>query len=383
MSKNITFDSVFLLLEKDTYRYLNLLLQFQTNRLSTVPSFLQMLTHIALNSLDNQVKLSVMDQLMPWCMAQHFTTRTCAQVCFKKIVQNTNDQCEHHLHFLKCIDLCVEQGDKEKNVAKMKEDFFLNDFDPFDNQNVKDIFVEFPRLCGVLEHEWNSFDVYQDLESEFHSSIEMSNKKSNLHLRETPKVKTQAIFDSEGDQNSIIQKKITPWTSMFSSQTTRKVAYPNLIVVASLIDRLPNLGGLCRTCEIFGVGQYVISTLKYTDEKEFQNVSVTAQNWVPMTEVPQSEIGHFLDNKRSQEGYTIVAIEQTSQSEKMGSFVFPEKCILLLGNEKEGIPVDLIAKVDVCVEIPQEGVIRSLNVHVTGALVIWEYVRQQRVKKEL
>ena len=46
-------------------------------------------------------------------------------------------------------------------------------------------------------------------------------------------------------------------------------------------------------------------------------------------------------------------------------------------NEKEGIPVELIQHLDVCVEVPQEGVIRSMNVHVTGAIFIWEYVRQQ------
>ena len=42
-----------------------------------------------------------------------------------------------------------------------------------------------------------------------------------------------------------------------------------------------------------------------------------------------------------------------------------------------GIPVELIQLLDVCVEIPQQGVIRSLNVHVSGALLIWEYTRQR------
>ena len=31
---------------------------------------------------------------------------------------------------------------------------------------------------------------------------------------------------------------------------------------------------------------------------------------------------------------------------------------------------------DVCVEIPQLGVVRSLNVHVSGALAIWHFARQ-------
>ena len=53
-------------------------------------------------------------------------------------------------------------------------------------------------------------------------------------------------------------------------------SHDDLIVVASLIDKIPNLGGLCRSCEIFGVGTYVIGSKKYCDNKEFQTLSVTS-----------------------------------------------------------------------------------------------------------
>ena len=42
------------------------------------------------------------------------------------------------------------------------------------------------------------------------------------------------------------------------------------------------------------------------------------------------------------------------------------------------LPV-LFLQVDVCVEIPQLGVVRSLNVHVSGALAVWEYTRQHHL----
>lgn len=42
-------------------------------------------------------------------------------------------------------------------------------------------------------------------------------------------------------------------------------------------------------------------------------------------------------------------------------------------NEKEGIPANVLPLADTCVEIPQFGVTRSLNVHVAGSLFIWEY----------
>jgi hypothetical protein len=52
--------------------------------------------------------------------------------------------------------------------------------------------------------------------------------------------------------------------------------------------------------------------------------------------------------------------------------------VLVLGRVKEGIPVNLIQVLDACMEIPQLGVIRSLNVHVSGAIAVWEYNRHQR-----
>ena len=56
-------------------------------------------------------------------------------------------------------------------------------------------------------------------------------------------------------------------------------------------------------------------------------------------------------------------------------YVFSFPC----SNEREGIPVEVIHLLDDCVEIPQFGVIRSLNVHVSGALMVWEYTKQYTV----
>ena len=54
--------------------------------------------------------------------------------------------------------------------------------------------------------------------------------------------------------------------------------------------------------------------------------------------------------------------------------------VLVLGREKEGIPAEIIHVLDACIEIPQLGVVRSLNVHVSGAIAVWEYTRQQRLR---
>ena len=103
---------------------------------------------------------------------------------------------------------------------------------------------------------------------------------------------------------------------------------------------------------------------------------MTAHQWIDIEEIKIENLKNYLETMKSQ-NYTIVGIEQTSESCKLYEFKFPKKSVILLGNEKEGIPVELIQLLDVCVEIPQTGLIRSLNVHVTGAIIVWEYVRQQ------
>lgn len=49
---------------------------------------------------------------------------------------------------------------------------------------------------------------------------------------------------------------------------------------------------------------------------------------------------------------------------------------LVLGRENSGLPLEVIGEMDVCCQIPQQGVLRSLNAHVSGAIILAEYSRQ-------
>ncbi|KAK9079991.1 hypothetical protein SSX86_001666 [Deinandra increscens subsp. villosa] len=156
-----------------------------------------------------------------------------------------------------------------------------------------------------------------------------------------------------------------------------KAGRQQIILVASLLDRVPNLAGLARTCEVFKAASLVVDNVNILQDKQFQLISVTAEKWVPVIEVPVSNVKGFLEKKK-QEGFSILGLEQTANSVALDQYVFPKKTVLLVGREKEGIPVELIHILDACIEIPQLGVVRSLNVHVSGAIALWEYTRQQR-----
>ncbi|KAH8973917.1 hypothetical protein BDL97_01G073400 [Sphagnum fallax] len=152
-----------------------------------------------------------------------------------------------------------------------------------------------------------------------------------------------------------------------------------LIVVASLIDRIPNLAGLARTCEVFKTASLVVADARIVEDRQFQLISVTAERWVPIVEVSEAGLPNFLEHKKK-DGFFLIGLEQTANSFSIDEFTFPKKVVLVLGREKEGIPVNLIQVLDACMEIPQLGVIRSLNVHVSGAIAVWEYTRQQRAR---
>jgi tRNA guanosine-2'-O-methyltransferase len=150
-----------------------------------------------------------------------------------------------------------------------------------------------------------------------------------------------------------------------------------LIIFASLVDKAPNLGGLARTAEIFSAEALVVDTLKVLSDPLFSFTSLDAEKLLPVVECPVARARDYLRAQRS-EGWSVVALEQAENSQVLGAGVpLPEKMILLLGAEMKGVPPELLAEADVTIEIPQLGTLRSLNVHVSAALVVWEYTRQR------
>lgn len=82
-----------------------------------------------------------------------------------------------------------------------------------------------------------------------------------------------------------------------------------------------------------------------------------------------------------------MAVEQARGSVPLHEFDFTRRgegmpIVLLLGAEKEGVPATLLSLVDACVEIPQAGLLRSLNVHVSCSLALWEITRQRLLHEQ-
>jgi hypothetical protein len=117
-----------------------------------------------------------------------------------------------------------------------------------------------------------------------------------------PAWKVEELLQSEQDdgedpnKQTNFQRKIIPLDSLnLAMEDLRQKRLRNaagqkkqqLIVCASLVDKIPNLGGLARTAEIFAADRLVIPDMAVCKMDNFKSLSVGAGDWIDMEEVRQ------------------------------------------------------------------------------------------------
>ena len=183
-------------------------------------------------------------------------------------------------------------------------------------------------------------------------------------------------------ERSVLQTKsavLTDLLQQFSLERKPGTDRPNdVILVGSLIDSPFNLGGLSRIGEIFGIKSLQVKRRDVKDSTQFQSTAVSSHDWLPIEQVRPDEVESFLMARRL-EGYSIVGIEQTDSSRRLGDDAckLPEKMVLVLGAESTGMPAHLLGEMDFCVEIAQVGMTRSANVQTAAAIVLYDFWRQR------
>ncbi|XP_050347270.1 uncharacterized protein LOC126771438 [Nymphalis io] len=340
----------------------------------------------------------VMDFYLANIMGPIYSTRLYAQFLSSKLLEVatflTNDVLnrEKYSYSIDVIRKTLQEAEEAKEKAYMKiiSEYFFTYFNIIEDLTPFAIYWGLPQICNgydeIIEAKFVSnylADISECMTEEPDDKLFKEWKESHKYnwFKKLPKMPTleECNLFNTLEEAQAVQKKYVPWKNMTDVEdytNEKKKKKCDLIVVASLIDKLPNLGGMARTSEVFGVQTYVVDSMRHLQDKQFQGLSVSAERWINVEEVrPGQPLKQYLMKKKA-EGFSIVAAEQTSSSMPLQKFKFPKKTLLLLGHEKEGIPCDLLPLMDHCVEIPQQGVIRSLNVHVTAAIFVWEYARQ-------
>lgn len=150
------------------------------------------------------------------------------------------------------------------------------------------------------------------------------------------------------------------------------------IPVCILLDNvrsLHNVGSAFRTADAFSLEKIILAGITgCPPHREIQKTALGATESVAWEYAPDA--GEAIEHLKGQ-GYTIVAVEQTTESVPLQSFApTPHgRYCLVFGNEVDGISEAAIGQADIAVEVPQAGTKHSLNISVCLGVVSWEFFK--------
>ncbi|MCW7466173.1 TrmH family RNA methyltransferase [Leptospira levettii] len=194
--------------------------------------------------------------------------------------------------------------------------------------------------------------------------LELSEKETPSELIVTAKIKNQL------DLNGLIQKKSL---------------LPNENPFYLLFDRpsdYGNFGTLLRSADAFLVDiVFVIGhSIDVYDPKVIRS-SLGSLFHTQLVFVPNFEtLNLFVESEKKRSGLSVIGTDSS------GEFDLREKTLtspilLILGNEKKGMSVQLQSLCDSLVKIPMFGVVNSLNVSCAGSILLWEVTKGRGSQK--
>ena len=153
-------------------------------------------------------------------------------------------------------------------------------------------------------------------------------------------------------------------------KTPSELARPRELIVACPpmrsnvnLSRIVRAASCCGVCRVIACGNAKIDPKIARDGANQIELDVR-RSLLPV-----------LKNLKS-DGYRLVGLEQTTQSQSLFTFTFRRKTVLIFGHERQGLTDDVLQLLDDVVEIPVYGLPHSHNVATAAAMAMYEYCRQ-------
>ncbi len=149
------------------------------------------------------------------------------------------------------------------------------------------------------------------------------------------------------------------------------------IIILDNIRSLNNIGSIFRTCDGFHIEKLILCGICGTPpNREINKTALGATNFV---EWEYYEKTSDVIRKLRELNYTIISIEQTTKSITLTDYQPKkyEKLALIFGNEVKGVSSNVITNSDYCIEIPQYGEKKSMNVSICVGIILWDLLLKQ------
>ena len=152
-------------------------------------------------------------------------------------------------------------------------------------------------------------------------------------------------------------------------------------VVLDNVRSAQNVGAFFRTCDTFAVEHIVLCGITATPpNRDIHKTALGAEQSVGWSACASTE--ECVAGLRAR-GVRVLAVEQVEGAAMLDTFRAEDDTdyALVFGNEVDGVAQSVVDMCDGAIEIPQAGTKHSLNVSVSGGVVLWNFFCQIRPKR--
>jgi tRNA G18 (ribose-2'-O)-methylase SpoU len=211
----------------------------------------------------------------------------------------------------------------------------------------------------------------------------------NINSKEKPEIhehRAWVEFVSDAIHSHRVKAGISPKDHDLADNTLIKVTNNdtlknktktlNYYVAIDSFRSLFNVGAIFRICDAAGFKSVILGNTPGKEHPSVQKTSMGSSSWVNSENT--NDLATTLVEKKDK-GYTIIGIETMELSEKYTVFNWPEKAVIVIGNEEYGISRHVLRVCDKFVHIPMFGRKNSINVANAASVVMFHIAQKEKL----
>jgi 23S rRNA (guanosine2251-2'-O)-methyltransferase len=206
-------------------------------------------------------------------------------------------------------------------------------------------------------------------------------RESDIQVRAVPRRELDALVHSDSHQGFVARVRPREVLQLDDLvELVREQPFARILALDGVLDP-QNSGAILRAAECFGVDAVIWSKNRAAPVGPVvSKVSVGASELVPLC--PVSNLHRALEALKGA-GAWLVGAMVTPEAASLDSFEFPQKSVIVMGSEGEGVQHLIQESLDFHVYIPMLGVVSSLNVSQATTVMLHELAKQHRQTREV
>lgn len=156
-----------------------------------------------------------------------------------------------------------------------------------------------------------------------------------------------------------------------------------IVIIAHNLRSAHNIGSLLRTADAMSVEKVFLTgytpfpkkdndpRLPHLANKTHKAIAKTALGAEESVDWQSTKDVKSIIDSLKDDGYEVLALEQTKKSENLNDYQPSQKVAILLGREVEGLELEVIEQCNKAIEIPMLGSKESLNVVQAAAMAMY------------